>query len=43
MTAVGNGGLNPVKKWWWDIGIEEDGGYRPAREAVNARDPAAGA
>ena len=35
---LGNGGLNPIKKWWWDIGIEEDGGYRPAREAVNARD-----
>ena len=35
---LGNGGLNPIKKWWWDIGIEEDGGYRPAREPVNARD-----
>ncbi len=36
--AVGNGGLNPVKKWWWDLEIEEDGGYRPAKEPVNARD-----
>ncbi len=35
---VGNGGLNPVKKWWWDLEIEEDGGYRPARHPVNARD-----
>ncbi len=36
--AVGNGGLNPIKKWWWDIELYEDGGYRPAREPVNARD-----
>ena len=31
------GSLNPVKKWWWDLEIEEDGGYRPTRSAVNAR------
>ncbi|SDZ47644.1 reductive dehalogenase [Jannaschia faecimaris] len=36
--AVGNGGLNPVKKWWWDLEIEEDGAYRPTRKPVNARD-----
>lgn len=36
--AVGNGGLNPVKKWWWDLEIEADGGYRPTRNPVNARD-----
>ena len=35
--AAGNGGLNPVKKWWWDLELEEDGGYRPARRPVNAR------
>ncbi|MDJ0629298.1 MAG: reductive dehalogenase domain-containing protein [Rhodobacter sp.] len=35
---VGNGGLNPVKKWWWDIELYEDGGYKPARQPVNARD-----
>ena len=35
---VGNGGLNPVKKWWWDLELAEDGGYRPARHPVNARD-----
>lgn len=34
---VGNGKLNPVKKWWWDLEIEEDGGYRPAKKPVNAR------
>ena len=31
------GSLNPVKKWWWDLEIEEDGGYRPAKKPVNAR------
>ncbi len=36
--AVGNGGLNPVKKWWWDLALAEDGGYHPARDPVNARD-----
>jgi reductive dehalogenase len=35
--AVDNGGLNPVKKWWWDLEIEEDGAYRPTRKPVNAR------
>ncbi|MFK7763672.1 MAG: 2Fe-2S iron-sulfur cluster-binding protein, partial [Roseobacter sp.] len=27
----------PVKKWWWDIELQEDGGYHPARAPVNAR------
>jgi ferredoxin len=36
--AVGNGGLNSVKKWWWDLEITEDGGYRPTDKPVNARD-----
>ncbi|MEL7462984.1 MAG: reductive dehalogenase [Pseudomonadota bacterium] len=35
---VGNGGLNPVKKWWWDIELKPDGAYRPAAKPVNARD-----
>ena len=34
---VGNGGLNPVKKWWWDIELYDDGGYRAARAPVNQR------
>ena len=36
--AVGNGGLNDVKKWWWDIEIEADGGYRPTKHPINRRD-----
>ena len=35
--ALGNGGLNPVKKWWWDLEIAEDGGYRPTPHPVNTR------
>jgi reductive dehalogenase len=34
---VDNGTLNPVKKWWWDLEIEEDGGYRPTKNSVNLR------
>ena len=36
--AVGKGGLNPVKKWWWDIELAEDGAYRTACAPVNRRD-----
>ncbi len=35
--ALGRGGLNPVKKWWWDLELAEDGGYEPTRHPVNAR------
>jgi reductive dehalogenase len=35
--ALGRGGLNPVKKWWWDLEIEPDGAYRPTKNEVNAR------
>ena len=35
--AVENGTLNPVKKWWWDLEISEDGGYRPTKQPVNTR------
>jgi ferredoxin-NADP reductase/ferredoxin len=35
--VVGNGGLNPVKKWWWDLELAADGAYRPTRHPVNFR------
>jgi reductive dehalogenase len=34
---IGNGSLNDIKKWWWDIELEEDGGYRPSRKPLNRR------
>ncbi|MCC1495016.1 2Fe-2S iron-sulfur cluster-binding protein [Cognatishimia sp. F0-27] len=36
--AAGRGGLNPVKKWWWDLELQENGAYRPTDKPVNARD-----
>ncbi|WP_127112782.1 reductive dehalogenase [Shimia sediminis] len=35
---VGNGGLNDIKKWWWDIELNEDGAYRPSQHELNRRD-----
>jgi reductive dehalogenase len=35
---LGRGGLNPVKKWWWDLELTEEGAYKPTRHPVNARD-----
>ena len=35
--AVGNGGLNDTKKWWWDIELQEDGAYRPSKHPLNRR------
>jgi reductive dehalogenase len=32
-----NGSLNPVKKWWWDLEITENGGYRPTEREINTR------
>ncbi|SFL88176.1 2Fe-2S iron-sulfur cluster-binding protein [Shimia aestuarii] len=34
---VGNGGLNQVKKWWWDLELGADGGYHPTEHEVNRR------
>ncbi|MFT5893848.1 MAG: reductive dehalogenase [bacterium] len=32
------GSLNKVKKWWWDLELENDGAYRPTRKPVNERE-----
>ncbi|UCG72732.1 MAG: hypothetical protein JSV45_16075 [Chromatiales bacterium] len=34
---VGNGRINPAKKWWWDIDTDADGNLVPARR-VNERE-----
>lgn len=36
--TIGKGRINPVKKWWWDLEMVDDGAYRPAFTAVNRRD-----
>ncbi|MCY4458853.1 MAG: reductive dehalogenase [Albidovulum sp.] len=36
--AANNGGLNVVKKWWWDLELKEDGGFREPAQPVNRRD-----
>ena len=35
---LGNGGLNPVKKWWWDLELKSDGGYKVPEHPINRRD-----
>ncbi len=35
---AGRGGLNPVKKWWWDLELGADRVYRPSEHPLNARD-----
>lgn len=36
--AVGNGERNLIKKWWWDLELEDDGAYRPTKKKVHERD-----
>ncbi|MEM7241651.1 MAG: reductive dehalogenase domain-containing protein [Pseudomonadota bacterium] len=31
------GSLNTLKKWWWDLELDEDGAYRAAKDPINAR------
>ncbi len=35
---LGNGRINPVKKWWWDIEMIDDGPYTLPQQAVNKRE-----
>ena len=35
---LGNGGINPVKKWWWDLEMIDDGPFQPTQHPVNARE-----
>jgi len=34
---MGNGGLNDAKKWWWDLELKDDGGYKAPAQPVNRR------
>jgi len=33
----GNGELNEAKKWWWDLELKTDGGYKAPAQPVNRR------
>lgn len=35
--ALDKGSLNPVKKWWWDLEVQSDGGYKITDKPVNQR------
>lgn len=35
---LGNGGLNEVKKWWWDLELKPDGGYKEPEKPINRRE-----
>ena len=36
--VVGKGRINPIKKWWWDLEMVDDGAYRPATLPAHQRD-----
>ena len=35
---LGKGGINPVKKWWWDLEMVDDGPFLPTKHPVNSRE-----
>lgn len=35
--AVGNGERNPIKKWWWDLEKQDNGGYSQTLHPINFR------
>lgn len=35
---LGHGGLNDVKKWWWDLELKPDGAYRAPDQPINRRE-----
>jgi reductive dehalogenase len=36
--TLGHGGLNDTKKWWWDLELKPDGGYKTPAHPINRRD-----
>jgi reductive dehalogenase len=39
---LGNGEINPVKTWWWDLEMVNEGPYAPSDHPVNRRDLSTG-
>jgi len=34
---LGHGSINPVKKWWWDLEMADEGPYQPSSHGAEAR------
>jgi reductive dehalogenase len=35
---LGNGSVNPLKKWWWDLEMLDEGAYKSPVQIINARE-----
>ncbi len=35
---LGHGSINPVKKWWWDLEMKNDGAYLPSEHGAEHRE-----
>lgn len=35
---LGNGKINPVKKWWWDLEMLDEGAYKDPVQLINVRE-----
>lgn len=35
---VGNGRINPQKRWWWDLEVNDRGGFDPVERPTNLRE-----
>ncbi|MGH1414050.1 MAG: reductive dehalogenase [Pelagimonas sp.] len=36
--TLGHGAVNDTKKWWWDLELKADGGYKQPSQPINRRD-----
>jgi reductive dehalogenase len=36
--VANNGTINPIKKWWWDLELQENGSYKPTDKPVHNRE-----
>jgi len=35
--VTNRGSLNPIKRWWWDLELDDKGGYQATKHPVNER------
>lgn len=36
--VANNGTINPIKKWWWDLELQDNGAYKPTDKPVHNRE-----